>query len=86
VQATSEFGSFAKNCFERPITSECLDLLIYGTQPNRGCDQSSQSGSDAADFRQVDKVVRQSETLDAIVHLGAIVGDPACALDEELNH
>ena len=35
-----------------------------------------------ADFRQVDRVVAAMQGVDAVVHLGAIVGDPACALDE----
>jgi nucleoside-diphosphate-sugar epimerase len=38
-----------------------------------------------ADFRQVDKVVEAMRDVDAVIHLGAIVGDPACSLDEELT-
>jgi nucleoside-diphosphate-sugar epimerase len=38
-----------------------------------------------ADFRQIDKVVECMKGMDAVVHLGAIVGDPACALDENLT-
>ena len=38
-----------------------------------------------ADFRQVDTVVRAVRNVDVVIHLGAIVGDPACALDEELT-
>jgi nucleoside-diphosphate-sugar epimerase len=38
-----------------------------------------------ADFRQVDKVVDAMQDVDAVIHLGAIVGDPACALDEKLT-
>jgi len=38
-----------------------------------------------ADFRQVDRVVEAMQDVDAVIHLGAIVGDPACALDEELT-
>jgi len=35
------------------------------------------------DFRNVEDVVRALRGMDAVVHLGAIVGDPACAVDEE---
>lgn len=35
------------------------------------------------DFRHVDAVIHAVKGVDAVVHLGAIVGDPACALDEE---
>ena len=38
-----------------------------------------------ADFRHVDKIVQAMKGVDEVIHLGAIVGDPACALDEELT-
>jgi nucleoside-diphosphate-sugar epimerase len=38
-----------------------------------------------ADFRDVDSVVRAVQGTDAVIHLGAIVGDPACKLDSELT-
>lgn len=37
------------------------------------------------DFRHIDEVVKAVQGMDAVVHLGAIVGDPACALDERLT-
>ncbi|HZE73112.1 MAG TPA: NAD(P)-dependent oxidoreductase [Pyrinomonadaceae bacterium] len=62
-----------------------LDLLIYGTQPIADVINHPNLEVMQADFRQVDKVVEAVRNVDAIVHLGAIVGDPACALDEELT-
>lgn len=62
-----------------------LDLLIYGTQPIAEVVNHPNLEVMRADFRQVDKVVEAMRNVDAIVHLGAIVGDPACALDEELT-
>jgi len=38
-----------------------------------------------ADFRQVDKVVEAMQGVCSVIHLGGIVGDPACALDENLT-
>ena len=35
------------------------------------------------DFRHVDAVIHAVKGMDAVIHLGAIVGDPACAVDEE---
>ena len=35
------------------------------------------------DFRHVDTVVRAARGVDAIIHLGGIVGDPACQLDPD---
>ena len=62
-----------------------LDLLIYGTEPIGDVVDHPNLEIMQADFRQVDKVVEAMRNVDAVVHLGAIVGDPACALDEELT-
>ena len=62
-----------------------LDLLIYGTETIEGVLAHPGLEIMQADFRQVDKVVEAMRGIDAVVHLGAIVGDPACALDEELT-
>lgn len=62
-----------------------LDLLIYGTEPIGDVIDHPNLEVMQADFRQVDKVVEAMRNVDAVVHLGGIVGDPACALDEELT-
>jgi nucleoside-diphosphate-sugar epimerase len=62
-----------------------LDLLIYGAEPIEEVINHPNLEIMQADFRQVDKVVEAMRNVDAVVHLGAIVGDPACALDEELT-
>ena len=62
-----------------------LDLLLYSTEPIHDVLHHPHLELIQADFRQVDKVVEAIGDVDAVVHLGAIVGDPACALDEELT-
>ena len=62
-----------------------LDLLIYGTEPIGEVIDHPNLEIMQSDFRQVDKVVEAMRNVDAVIHLGAIVGDPACALDEELT-
>jgi nucleoside-diphosphate-sugar epimerase len=37
------------------------------------------------DFRNVDTVVAAMREMKSVIHLGGLVGDPACALDEELT-
>ncbi|HEY2882260.1 MAG TPA: SDR family oxidoreductase [Pirellulales bacterium] len=37
------------------------------------------------DFRHVGKIVEVMQGINSVVHLGAIVGDPACELDRELT-
>jgi nucleoside-diphosphate-sugar epimerase/sorbitol-specific phosphotransferase system component IIC len=62
-----------------------LDLLLYGTEPIEPYLEHPRLEIMQADFRQVDKVVEAMHDVDAVIHLGGIVGDPACALDEELT-
>lgn len=62
-----------------------LDLLLYGTQPIADYMDHPHLEVMQADFRQIDKVVEAMHNVDAVIHLGGIVGDPACALDEDLT-
>lgn len=62
-----------------------LDRLLYGTEAIEDLLDHPRLEVVQADFRHVDKVVDAMQGMDAVIHLGAIVGDPACALDEELT-
>lgn len=62
-----------------------LDLFIYGEEAIAPYIDHPRLEVVKADFRQIDKVVASMRGVDAVVHLGGIVGDPACALDEELT-
>src|SRR5262245_9110145 len=62
-----------------------LDLFLYGAEPIRDFLHHPGLEIMRADFRQVDKVVEATKNMDAVIHLGAIVGDPACALNEDLT-
>jgi nucleoside-diphosphate-sugar epimerase len=62
-----------------------LDLLLFGDEPLAAVLGHPRLEIIRADFRQVDQVVKAMHGVDAVIHLGAIVGDPACALDEELT-
>jgi nucleoside-diphosphate-sugar epimerase len=62
-----------------------LDLLLYGTDPIAPWLDHSNLEIMQADFRSIDRVVEAMRDVDAVIHLGGIVGDPACAIDEELT-
>jgi nucleoside-diphosphate-sugar epimerase len=70
---------------DRGYNVRLLDLLLYGTEPIHDLLEHPNLEIIEADFRQVDKVVEAMRDIDAVIHLGAIVGDPACALDEDLT-
>jgi nucleoside-diphosphate-sugar epimerase len=62
-----------------------LDLLLYGDAPISEFYDHPNFELVQGDFRNVDVVVRAAKDMDAIVHLGAIVGDSACAIDPDLT-
>lgn len=62
-----------------------LDMMLYGEGPIRKVMRHPNLEVMEGDFRQVDKVTAAMRDVDVVVHLGAIVGDPACALDQELT-
>jgi nucleoside-diphosphate-sugar epimerase len=70
---------------ERGYQVRLLDLLLYGTEPIADWLGHPRLEILQADFRQIDKVVEAMRDVDAVIHLGGIVGDPACALDEQLT-
>jgi nucleoside-diphosphate-sugar epimerase len=66
-------------------TVRILDRLLYGTEPIADMVGDPRLEIVQEDFRKIDAVVEAMQSVDAVVHLGAIVGDPACALDEGLT-
>jgi len=62
-----------------------LDLLLYGTGPIEHLLDDPRVEVVRADFRHVDSLVKAMRGVDQVVHLGGIVGDPACSVDEELT-
>jgi nucleoside-diphosphate-sugar epimerase len=62
-----------------------LDLLLYDTEPIDGVLNHPNLEIIQGDFRHVGKIVEVMQGVNSVVHLGAIVGDPACELDRELT-
>ena len=62
-----------------------LDRLFYGLDPIRDVVKHPNLEIRQADFRNVETLVQCMRGVDAVIHLGAIVGDPACALDSDLT-
>ena len=62
-----------------------LDLCLYGTEPIKDVIGNPNLEIMRADFRQVDVVVQAMAGVDTVYHLGGLVGDPACAWNEDLT-
>ena len=62
-----------------------LDAFMYGDQALESLYGSHRFRVVHGDIREVESVVRAMRDADAVVHLGGLVGDPACALDEQVT-
>ncbi len=62
-----------------------LDLLIFGDQAINDLYSHPSFEVVKGDFRNIAAVVRALQNIDAVIHLGGLVGDPACSLDERLT-
>ncbi|MFJ3216110.1 NAD-dependent epimerase/dehydratase family protein [Kitasatospora sp. NPDC086801] len=61
-----------------------VDGLIYNRGDHPGRLLPGAATFVNGDLRDLDLLARVSDSADAVVHLGGIVGEPACQLDEEL--
>jgi nucleoside-diphosphate-sugar epimerase len=62
-----------------------LDMMVFGRDPIAAVEHHPNLEIIEGDFRHVEVVVEAMKDVDAVIHLGAIVGDPACSLDESLT-
>jgi len=62
-----------------------LDLMAYGEEPIASFRDHANFRLVRGDFRNVATLVSLMRTAGAIIHLGGLVGDPACAVDEDLT-
>jgi nucleoside-diphosphate-sugar epimerase len=62
-----------------------LDILLYGDAPIADLCNHPRFELIKGDFRYIDVVVHAMRDMDTVIHLGAIVGDPACTIDEDLT-
>jgi nucleoside-diphosphate-sugar epimerase len=62
-----------------------LDLLIFGLEPIKPWLNHPQLEIIRGDFRRADIVAHAMQDIDDVVHLGAIVADSACDLDEKIT-
>ena len=60
-----------------------LDSFEFGEESVRNLYGSSRFESIHGDFRHIESVVRATQGVDAVIHLGGIVGDPACGFNED---
>ncbi|MFW6116742.1 MAG: NAD-dependent epimerase/dehydratase family protein [bacterium] len=62
-----------------------LDMLVYGDESISEYYDHPKFELIEGDFRNIQTIVGAVKGMDAIVHLGAIVGDSACSIDPDLT-
>jgi len=62
-----------------------LDSLLFGDASVRDLLSNPNFELFRADFRHVESLVKSMRGIDAVIHLAAIVGDPACAINSALT-
>ena len=62
-----------------------IDSLMFGDAPVAGLLHNPHFELIRADFRHVESLVKAIHNVDAVIHLAAIVGDPACTIKAELT-
>jgi len=62
-----------------------LDILLYGDESIRELYSYENFEFISGDCRNMQDVIRSLEGMDAVVHLGEIVGDPACSLNPDFT-
>ena len=70
---------------EKKFRVRVLDRLLFGEEPIADLIDHPNLEIIRGDFRHLEKLVEAMQQVDTVVHLGAIVGDPACSLDEDLT-
>ena len=62
-----------------------LDIFLFGKDPISDVIEHKNLEIIEGDFRKIDDLVVAISGCDALIHLGGIVGDPACSVDESLT-
>lgn len=78
-------SAVVKQLLENGWQVRVLDLLLFGTEPLERVGAIEKIDLRRADFRHLEQVIEAMRGVDAVIHLGGLVGDPACALDENLT-
>ena len=70
---------------DRNYKVRLLDILLFGEDPIADLLGHPNLELIRQDFRRIDRVAEAMQGMDTVVHLGGIVGDPACDLNENLT-
>jgi len=73
------------NLLKQGYQVRLLDLFLFGFEPIADFKNHKNLEIKKGDLRRIEHVIEAMQDVDAVIHLGGLVGDPACALDEKLT-
>jgi nucleoside-diphosphate-sugar epimerase len=74
-----------RKLLRRGFNVTVMDALVYGDEGLRDLYRDPRFALIKGDLRNIEIVIRSLQYADAVIHLGGLVGDPACDLDEKLT-
>ena len=78
-------SALVRQLLARGYVVRVLDILLYGDRAMAELRSHPHFEFVQGDFRNVERVVLSMQDIDAVVHLGAIVGDPAGDIEPEVT-
>lgn len=78
-------SQLSRDLIARGYKVRILDSLIFGREAITELENNPSFEIVVGDFRNIQTIVQSMDGIDAIIHLGGIVGDPACSLDDDFT-
>ena len=78
-------SSLVKRLLDKGYKVRILDIFLFGKEPLAEVIESESLELHEGDFRKIDDLVHAINGCETVIHLGGIVGDPACSVDEDLT-
>jgi len=76
-------SQLCRDLLDKGYRVRILDTFLFGDFSVRDLYSNPAFEVMMGDFRNIDTVMKAIRGVDAVVHLGGLVGDPACAVDDE---
>jgi len=78
-------SSVVEQLLDKQYRVRVLDIFLFGEEPITHLYSNKNLEIIRGDFRKIDDLVLSVADCNAVVHLGGIVGDPACSVDEQFT-
>ena len=78
-------SALARQLLDAGYRVRVMDSLMFSDAPVAGLIRHPRFELLHADFRHVESLVKAMRNVDAVIHLAAIVGDPACTIKADLT-